>query len=168
MEQENNNKAEPELRSEKVRNIIGQVPPGLLRYGTAVIGLALCMLVAAAAFIPYQPKISIEIIAAQDEKGKVHYMARIPQGAMAQRDDIVFIAGHPPVEGPMPVRFTFREVPDTLHVSRSGGWYEIEVYPMDTDAQAIKIPTPFPFSAKIELRYTTFFKWVVRKVMSKA
>ncbi|MDD2286204.1 MAG: hypothetical protein PHG06_19500, partial [Parabacteroides sp.] len=58
-----------ELRSEKVLKIIGQVPPGLLRYGTTVIGLALCMLVAAAAFIPYQPKKPIGIVAAQDEKG---------------------------------------------------------------------------------------------------
>jgi hypothetical protein len=149
-----------ELRSEKVRNIIGQVPPGLLRYGTAVIGLALCMLVAAAAFIPYQPKISIGIVAAQDEKGKVHYTALIPQGAMAQRDDIAFIAGHPPVEGPMPVRFIFQDVPDTLHVSPSGGWYEVEIYPIDTNAQAIKIPAPFTFPAKIEMRFTTFLEWV--------
>ena len=36
-----------ELRSEKVRNIIGQIPPVLLRYGTVIIGVtlaALCML----------------------------------------------------------------------------------------------------------------------------
>jgi hypothetical protein len=49
---------------------------------------------------------------------------------------------------------------DTLHVSRSGGWYEVEIYPLDNDAQAINIPTPFAFPAKIELRFTTFLQWV--------
>ena len=30
-----------ELRSEKVRSIIGQIPPVLLRYGTVIIGVTL-------------------------------------------------------------------------------------------------------------------------------
>ncbi|WP_298646425.1 hypothetical protein [uncultured Proteiniphilum sp.] len=151
-----------ELRSEKVRNIIGRMPPVLVRYGTVMIVAALLVLAGIAAFVPYQPKISIEITAMQDEGGKVHYIAWIPQRAMLQRGKIAFIAGHPPVEGPMPVRFVFHDVPDTLHVSRSGGWYEVEVYPVDHDGQAIKIPAPFTFPAKIELRYTTFWKWVAR------
>ena len=163
MEQENNNKAEPELRSEKVRNIIGQVPPGLLRYGTAIISLALCMLVAAAALIPYQPKISIGITAIQDEGGKVYYMARIPWQAVEHESQISFVVGNPPVEGPMPVRFTLDPFPDTLHVSRTGGWYNVRIYPLDTSAQAISIPAPFTFPAKIELKHTTFLKWVVEK-----
>jgi len=152
-----------ELRSEKVRNIIGRMPPVLVRYGTVMIVAALLVLTGIAAFVPYQPKISIGITASQDEEGKVHYTARIPQGAMAQRDDFVFIAGRPPVEGPLPVRFIFHEVPDTLHISRSGGWYEVEVYPVDHDGQAIKIPAPFTIPAKIELRFTTFLKWVTGK-----
>ena len=153
-----------ELRSEKVRNIIGRMPPVLVRHGTVMVVAALLVLAGLAAFVPYQPKISIEISAAQDEKGEVHYTARIPQRAMAQRDKIAFIAGSPPVEGPMPVRFIFHDVPDTLHVSRSGGWHEVEVYPVDHDGQAIKIPAPFTFPAKIEMKYTTFLKWIVRKV----
>lgn len=152
-----------ELRSEKVLKIIGQVPPGLLRYGTTVIGLALCMLVAAAAFIPYQPKKPIGIVAAQDEKGKIHYTARIPQRAMAQRADFMFITSHLPVEGPMPVHFIFHDVQDTLHVSNSGGWYEVEIYPIDTDTQAIKISTPINFPAKIEFNRTTLMKRITKR-----
>ena len=33
-------RAKDELRSEKVRNIIGQVPPVLLSYGISIIGIA--------------------------------------------------------------------------------------------------------------------------------
>ncbi len=48
-----------ELRSEKVRSIIGQVPSVLLRYGIALIGIVLILLVGMAAFIPYKETISI-------------------------------------------------------------------------------------------------------------
>ena len=50
-----------ELRSEKVRNIIGQIPPILITHGTMFIGLALLSLFLAAAFIPYQPTIDTDI-----------------------------------------------------------------------------------------------------------
>lgn len=50
-----------ELRSEKVRNIIGQIPPMLLRYGAAIIGAALLAMVSISAFIPYQEILPIEV-----------------------------------------------------------------------------------------------------------
>jgi hypothetical protein len=50
-----------ELRSEKVRSIIGQVPSVLLRYGMALIGLVLLLLVGIAAFIPYQESLPISV-----------------------------------------------------------------------------------------------------------
>lgn len=48
-----------ELRSEKVRNIIGQVPSILLRYGIALIGIVIVFLVGIAALIPYQENLPI-------------------------------------------------------------------------------------------------------------
>lgn len=44
-----------------MRNIIGQIPPALLRYSAAIIGTVLIVLVSISAFIPYQEIISIEI-----------------------------------------------------------------------------------------------------------
>lgn len=43
-----------ELRSEKVRNIVGRVPPLLLRIGIAVISIIIISLLIAAYFLPYQ------------------------------------------------------------------------------------------------------------------
>jgi len=37
---------------------------------------------------------------------------------------------------------------DMLHVSRSGGWNKVEVYPVDHDGEAIKISASFTFFAK--------------------
>jgi hypothetical protein len=48
-----------ELRSEKVRSIIGQVPSVLLRYGMVLIGIVLLLLIGIAAFIPYQESLPI-------------------------------------------------------------------------------------------------------------
>lgn len=43
-----------ELRSEKVRNIIGPMPPRLIRYGIAIICLAMVMVVCVSAFLPFR------------------------------------------------------------------------------------------------------------------
>ncbi len=51
-----------ELRSEKVRNIIGKIPSVLVRYGALLIGVALLIFVAIAAFIPYRETIPVKII----------------------------------------------------------------------------------------------------------
>ncbi len=43
-----------ELRSEKVRSIVGQIPSALTRHGIAIIGLVLLVLVLVAGFLPYR------------------------------------------------------------------------------------------------------------------
>lgn len=50
-----------ELRSEKVRNIIGRIPSVLVRYGTLIIGIALLIFVAIALFIPYRETVPVTI-----------------------------------------------------------------------------------------------------------
>lgn len=50
-----------ELRSEKVRNVIGQIPPVLLRYGTMIICIALVVMILLAAVIPYEEVLPIEV-----------------------------------------------------------------------------------------------------------
>lgn len=42
-----------ELRSESVRNIVGQIPPTLIRYGIVVVVLVLFVLIGVASFVPY-------------------------------------------------------------------------------------------------------------------
>ena len=43
-----------ELRSEKVRSIVGQIPSSLIRYGTTTIGVVLSFLFTIAYFLPYK------------------------------------------------------------------------------------------------------------------
>lgn len=41
-----------ELRSEKVRQLLGEIPPSLVRWGTAIICLIFAALICASLFIP--------------------------------------------------------------------------------------------------------------------
>lgn len=50
-----------ELRSEKVRNIVGQIPPILLRYGIIVICMVLFILAGIASFLPYKETIVVDV-----------------------------------------------------------------------------------------------------------
>ncbi|MDD7469043.1 MAG: hypothetical protein SPI16_05745 [Porphyromonas sp.] len=56
MDQQNEERADEryQLRSEKVRSIIGQVPPLLTRYGITMLAVAVAALLLAARLIPYR------------------------------------------------------------------------------------------------------------------
>ena len=66
MDMENKEFDNIELRSDKVRNIIGMVPPWLVRTGTAVISLV----VVALAFVAYSVHYPITVEAQGEIKGK--------------------------------------------------------------------------------------------------
>ena len=44
---------EIELRSEKVRNLLGEIPPSLLRWGTVIIVAIFLALLLVVCFVPY-------------------------------------------------------------------------------------------------------------------
>ena len=54
MEEEKKQERSFELRSEKVRSIVGQIPSSLVRYGITAIGAVLLCLLAVAYFLPYE------------------------------------------------------------------------------------------------------------------
>ena len=54
MEEEKKQERSFELRSEKVRSIVGQIPSSLVRYGITTIGTVLLCLFAVAYFLPYK------------------------------------------------------------------------------------------------------------------
>ena len=54
MEKEKNQERNFELRSEKVRSIVGEIPSSLVRYGITAIGVVLLFLFAVAYFLPYK------------------------------------------------------------------------------------------------------------------
>ncbi|MDE6393542.1 MAG: hypothetical protein K2L59_09790 [Muribaculaceae bacterium] len=53
METSNNTHDKIELRSEKVRKLIGEIPPSLVRWGTVIIAIVFLALLAAVCLLPY-------------------------------------------------------------------------------------------------------------------
>lgn len=53
METDKNTHDMIELRSEKVRQLIGEIPPSLVRWGIAIIAIIFMALIAAICLLPY-------------------------------------------------------------------------------------------------------------------
>ena len=60
-----------ELRSEKIRHIIGEIPSGIVRYGITIITFVILGLLAGAYFIPYPETISARIEMTNRQQGTV-------------------------------------------------------------------------------------------------
>lgn len=50
-----------ELRSEKVRNIVGKIPPAIDRYGISIIGFLLFVMIGVSMIVPYKETINLTI-----------------------------------------------------------------------------------------------------------
>ena len=76
-----------ELRSEKTRKLIGQIPPYLVRCGTLIITVIVLALLAAAYFVPCPQKIEAEAIVTNNDSVSAlipfEYVAEIEVGMTA-------------------------------------------------------------------------------------
>lgn len=153
-------KKQIELRSEKVRNLIGQIPPILIRYGSVIIGFALVVMVGVSAFIPYQPSIHTEIFVNQDNNGAVHYTARIPAQAMKRQSQFSAVVNGNSSETQLPDRFTIESISDTIQLSGDKAWYVAKIYPVRDGVTKTIIINDFMIPGKIELKRKSILKWI--------
>lgn len=161
MEQE---KKQIELRSEKVRNIVGQVPPVLLRYGISIIGLAICILLAISAIIPYQPTVDAELEVWQDNADELHYVVNIAKSKMKDVELYSSVRCERASELELPSVFNICEVSDTLQLADHGAWYKAVVTPESLATFSVKLQdSPIIFPAKIVLKRRSLMMWVLTK-----
>lgn len=78
------NKEDIELRSERVRKIIGQVPPILIRCGMEVITGIIVFLLIVAFFIPYPNTIEGEIVLLNTSPVEVVVEGKLPYACITQ------------------------------------------------------------------------------------
>lgn len=153
-------KKQIELRSEKVRNLIGQIPPILIRYGSVIIGLALVIIVGVSAFIPYQPSIHTEIFVNQDDNGVIHYTAHIPAQAMKRQSQFSAVVNDNSGEIQLPDRFIIESISDTIQLSGDKAWYVAKIYPVKGYVAKTIIINDFTIPGKIELKRKSILKWI--------
>ncbi len=153
-----------ELRSEKVRNIIGQVPPVLLRYGIMIMGGALLILVGVSAFIPYQPGIDVEITVTQSDNGTLQYSTRITRSAMKNRAKFEEVVLNSSSELPFPNRFEIENISEAVEISEQGAWQSAMLTPKNKIYDNIVLEKPITVSEKILLKKQSVMRWGVGKV----
>jgi len=153
-----------ELRSEKVRNIIGQVPPVLLRYGIAIIGLALLALVGVSAFIPYQPGIATEITVSQDKNGLLSYTATIPQDAMKNNTVFTEVVAGTALELSLPTSYRIENISETVTVTGKKAWRTLVLIPQSPVSAPLQLENPVKLSGKVLQNKQSVMMWVVGKV----
>ncbi len=154
-----------ELRSEKVRSIIGQVPPVLLRYGVMIIAFTLLMLIGITAFIPYQPTMDVEVTIAQMNDNQLCYTARIPINAMKNKDKFIEVNIGSLSELPLPVRFNIDSILEVVELSEQGAWCSATLSPIDKLSGSILLNKPITVSGKILLEKQSVLMWAVYKIM---
>lgn len=154
-----------ELRSEKVRNIIGQVPPVLLRCGIMIISVSLLVLVGISAFIPYQPGIAIEINVTQTKNGTFQYSTHIPLSAMKNRAKFTEVRLNSPTELPLSARLKIDSISDIIEVSGMNAWQAAALIPMEQISENILLEKPTHVSGKILFEKQSVMKWMVGKVL---
>lgn len=157
-------KTQIELRSEKVRNIIGQVPPMLLRYGISIIGLAICVLVCISAIISYQPTIDTELEILQDDADKIHFTAKIMQQAMDKQAQFAYIEINPASEIPLPQRYIIQSISDTIQIFDTNICHTATLQPTEKIFQTIELQNDIILPAKIILKKRSVLMWILSKI----
>ncbi|HTN68711.1 MAG: hypothetical protein PHP72_09745 [Dysgonamonadaceae bacterium] len=152
-----------ELRSEKVRNIIGQIPPILITYGTLFIGLALLSLFLAAAFIPYQPTIDTEVTVYQLSNGELHFTAKIPQNEIEKKVQFVDISANSSIDLPMPALYKIEYISDTIYLAGTHSYYMATLRPINKVSETLKLSDTVTFPGKIKLQKKSVLKWILEK-----
>lgn len=149
-----------ELRSEKVRNIIGQVPPVLLRYGITIIGLSILMVVGMSAFIPCRSAIEMKVEVRQDSSGRLDFTGFIPQSAMVKRTEFRDVSIHSASDFTLPERLAIGVISDTVHLSPDGAWHLSALIPEKDASRNILLEKPITIPAKINLEEMSVLKHI--------
>lgn len=137
-----------ELRSEKVRNIVGKIPPAVDRYGITVIGLVLVVAVAVSMLIPYKETVSfgVRFNPAQSKTEGVAYLETQQVGVLHEGMPVSIMVKGEMVEG------------EIVYVSekRVNGKYEVHIRTSDND----EITIEDELDAKVVLMEKSWFEAV--------
>ncbi len=153
-----------ELRSEKVRNIIGTIPPALIRYGISAIFLIIILLIIGSKYFTYHSYLKSEASLTQ-QANKVLITTQIPANSAENinPDKTVFIIFNN-IEGMPDERVRCRIDSIDLHVSivKNKAWKTIYInknLPLHTETKEIITLDNETVKAKAEipLKEISFF-----------
>jgi len=119
-----------ELRSEKVRNIIGQIPPRIMRIGITVIFLVFTSVLIGTYFFEYDYTIKTSaILTRQGESIMVQIKIPVNQSNRIKKNQkVILIFDNVPNMQGQRIITTLTSALSTIEVSEKGGFYISECY----------------------------------------
>lgn len=156
-----------ELRSEKVRNVIGRPPSFLLNYGIIIIGLAILIMIIASAIIPYQPTFKTQITVNQKSTGALIYTADIPEKALKNKAQISVVEVATPNALPLPARYMITNISSAPIIADNNTYYTASLQPIDKINNEVQLKEAQSIPAKISMKKRSFLKWILQKVDTK-
>jgi hypothetical protein len=115
-----------EIRSERVRNIVGNIPPALIRYGLSIIFSVLVLLIMGSALLNYTPQYSVQANITS-ENGTTMVLLKIPADLKRQISPghkvLLDLKSIPDLHN-YKIETTIIEIDSILHISNKGGYYQ--------------------------------------------
>ena len=129
MLEQNNN---IELRSEKVRNIIGQIPSRIVRIGISIIFIVVFLLLAGVYFFRFDRTIDLKA-ELYSENNKIHYTIEVPKDKMKHvlAGQKITISVHDQVS----FNATVQKIGTKLYVNKHHAYYRIRGVINNTKSQ---------------------------------
>lgn len=157
-----------QLRSEKVRNIIGQVPPILLRYGITIIIVTLIILVGLSALIPYYPTFKVSVLISQNSDRSFEYTSEIPQELIKYSGYFEQISLTDNINSEkFPKYYDIKDIDKKLFINKNNSYYFVYLFPLNKQPDNTILINPIAIPAKLELEKTTLYNWIKVKMLIK-
>jgi hypothetical protein len=148
-----------EIRSEKVRNIIGQIPPVLLRYGIIIITISLITLGIVASLIPYQQTIETQITINQDSLGKIHYDVKVPNRISTYKVSKLSFKINDNKNKVFPSILKPISMSDTAWIEKGEAFFVVYAEPLVPGQNKIRIESPFTVTGEILFPTISFLQY---------
>ncbi len=154
-----NKKDNIELRSEKVRNIIGQIPPGIVRLGISIIFVIIVGIIAFAYFIKFENILHVRAFVQQEEDDLI-VLLEIPTNQIkkinpGQKVTLQFNS-LPDTHGPKTIRTGLAGIDSTVNLCNKSSYYsgKIVLSRKNINFSKITIREEISIEAKIYLGKT--------------
>lgn len=123
-----------ELRSEKVRNLIGQIPPFIIRAGITVILFIILILLIGSWFFKFEYTIKTTAIIAQNNNSLIIQL-KIPANEISKiktGQKVILDFNNIPNLYNEKMVTQIQSVPDILEITGDGGFYNAEIFLQET------------------------------------
>lgn len=146
-----------ELRSEKVRNIIGQIPSRTIRTGIMVIFVVLLVLLTGAYFFKFDYTIDVSA-QLYTHSNQVRYTLEIPQNKIKhiKAGQKLIITVH----NQSSFTATVQNIDSTLHINRQQSYFRVQGV---VENRQLKIDEPVKARAKIHISKINVIDYVLLK-----